>query len=211
MARVFVVDDHPLTRIALFHLVESRGVAERSGEAALDRDAVPSVVEYDPDLVILGLSLNISTGLDFLKDLSARLPHTPCLVLGIRQRPLVVQRILKAGACGYLTKKAPAQEVLSAIDRALTGDTYIEEGLRGPLLDRLTAPNTSSVTDLSDREFQVFTLVGQGNSPAEIAEELALSVKTVESYVDRLRKKLGLQSSRELSYEAVSWLLGRQN
>jgi DNA-binding NarL/FixJ family response regulator len=209
MARVFVVDDHPLTRIALFHLIESRGVAERAGEAPLVKNTVLSVVESKPDLVILGLTQNIASGLGFLHELPGRQSNTPCLVLGIRKRPLVVQRFLKAGACGYLTKKASGEEILGAIDRVLTGHTYIEEDLRGSLINRLTAPDATPMTDLSDREFQVFTLIGQGNSPAEISEELALSVKTVESYVDRLRKKLSLQSSRELSYEAVSWLLSR--
>lgn len=210
-AGILIVDDHPLVREWLSRLVNEQQDMSSCGEAADPHQALEMAARLKPDLVICDLSLNKSSGIDLIKDLQIRHPALPVLVLSMHEAEVYAERALRAGANGYINKHAAADEVLEAIRQVLRGQMYVSSEFTGQILQKFfrgrTAQMGFGVDLLSDRELEVFQLIGRGKSSQEIAEQLHISAKTVESYRTRLKEKLNLSSARELLQRAVEWML----
>ena len=208
--RLLIVDDHPILRRGLTALIESDpglGVHAAVGTRAA---ALVSLRESQPDLVIVDLSLGDEDGLDLIKEMKTRYPKIPLLVLSVHDEAIYAERALNAGALGYVTKQQLDETVLSAIRLVLAGETYMSETLRRRLAERYvrgqTLETASPVHALSDRELQVFRLIGQGRTTRQIAGALSRSVKTIESHIEHIKNKLGIQSAAELAQRATLWV-----
>lgn len=210
---VLIVDDHPMVRVGLRELIERESDLAVCGVAASAAEALGAVAELDPDLVLLDLSLGDSDGTQVIREIRARSERARVLVLSTYEESTYARRSLRAGAHGYLNKRAAADEVRHAIRVVAGGEVFVsEEGHlkdTGSELDpRGTAPPNKGLEVLSDRELEVFQFLGRGYGPSRIAELMNLSVKTVESYEARMRQKLGLADTRGLSAFAVEYYRG---
>lgn len=208
--KILLVDDHPILRRGLANLIESEPDLTVCGEAATCRAALEAIRESRPDLVIVDLELERSHGLDLVKDMRTRHPEIPALVLSMHDEAVYAERSLRAGARGYLTKQQLDDTVLVAIRRLLAGETYMSDQLKRRLAAKFISGRTletdSPLDALSDRELQVFRLIGRGRSTRRIAETLHLSIKTIESHREHIKHKLGLQTAAELAQRATQWV-----
>lgn len=208
--RILIVDDHPMLRRGLAALIESVPGLTVCGEAATHTAALEAIRANPPDLVIVDLMLGDSHGLDLVKDLKIRHPGMPALVLSMHDETLYAEPSLRAGARGYVTKQELDDTLLTAIQRGLTGDIYMSGKLQARLAAHFVAgptPETDSTCEgLSDRELEVFRLIGQGQDTRQIAEALHLSIKTIESHREHLKQKLRLASGVELVHRATQWV-----
>ncbi len=212
--RVFVVDDHPIVRQGLTLLINREPDLAVCGEAEDANTAIQSVPTSKPDILIVDISLNGPDGLDLLKDLRMRYPDLPVLILSMHDEGIYAERALRAGAQGYIMKQEAAEKVLLALRRILSKEIYVSERIANRMLQRYIgsrgAGRPASVADLTDRELEVFRLIGEGHSTRRIAEELHISVKTVESYQAHIKEKLSLRSARELVQHAIQWSVGEK-
>jgi DNA-binding NarL/FixJ family response regulator len=204
--RVFLVDDHPLVRERLGELIAREPDLVVCGEAEDVPQALAAIVETRPDVVVLDISLKQGSGLELLKDLQAQRPDLPVLVLSMHDESLYALRALRAGALGYITKLEPSKAVLTAMRQVLDGRVYLSE----PMQQRLArlqvgreTPSSDPLHDLSDRELEVFSLLGDGFATRRIAEDLHISIKSVEVYRARIKEKLGLADGTELLFHAM--------
>ena len=208
--RILIVDDHPMLRRGLAALIESVPGLTVCGEAATRTAALEAIRANPPDLVIVDLMLGDSHGLDLVKDLKIRHPGMPALVLSMHDEALYAERSLRAGARGYVTKQELDDTLLMAIQRVLAGDIYMSGKLQARLAAHFVAgptPETGATCEgLSDRELEVFRLIGQGRGTRQIAEALHLSIKTIESHREHLKQKLRLASGVELVHRATQWV-----
>lgn len=207
--RVFVLDDHPLFRFGLKRLINSQPDLVVCGEA---QDAVAGLDEarrLNPDLITVDISLNESTnGIEFVKNIRTHLENARILVLSMHDESIYALRALRAGAQGYLMKQEVLVRVIEAIRTVASGGIFLSETLRQQVLVNLAngnPANRSPIDTLSDRELEVLQLSGQGQTPREIATQLGISVKTVETHRMRVREKLNLASSAELMRFAIAW------
>ncbi|MGD0259949.1 MAG: response regulator transcription factor [Verrucomicrobiota bacterium] len=211
--RILLVDDHPLVRERLAEILNREADLTVCGEAEDRHEAIAAIRTKRPDLVIVDLTLKNSDGLELIKDIRARWPKVRMLVVSMHDESLYAERVIRAGALGYITKQEATRKILLAVRRVLAGNIYLKEGIATHIVSRLTArPGAVAATPaerLSDRELQVFDLTGSGLDSSEIAERLHLSVKTVETYRARIREKLKLEDSSELLQWAISWTHGR--
>lgn len=210
-ARVILVDDHPVVREGLSHLLEQQAGVDVVRQCRDSREAL-TVAESQPiDLAIVDIRLGNEDGLDLVKTLRARWPHLRILVLSMHDEKLYARRALRAGANGYLMKAEDPNVLLQAIERVLSGKQVVSEKIQDDLLREVasgSAPFASRVHSLADRELVVFELLGHGKRTSEIAASLNLSVKTVQTYRERIKAKLGLSSAAELVRRAVIWVHG---
>ena len=208
---VLVIDDHPLLRQGLAMLINQQQDLQVCGEAANIRMAMQCIVQLRPDVVILDISLQGPDGLEVLKTIRATNPDLPVLVLPMHDEAIYAERALRARANGYIMKQEATEKVLVAVRRILDGDVYLSEAMSKKLLQQFIdgTPSVleSRIATLSDRELEVFRLIGEARATREIAEELHLSVKTVETYQAHIKEKLGLKSGRELIQHAIQWVL----
>jgi DNA-binding NarL/FixJ family response regulator len=208
-ARILVVDDHPMIREGVARLLSQQEDLVCCGEAATAAQTMALVQSGKPDLVILDLRLKGGDGLELIKSLKALYPDLRILILSQYEAPLYAERALRAGALGYLIKEQGAEEVLSAIRTVLSGQVYLTRGTAALLLHKYVGtPNRSSpegVQQLTDRELHVLGLLGAGLSTREIAAELKLSFKTVETHRENIKRKLGLQGAAALIHYATNW------
>lgn len=211
--RVFLVDDHPLVREWLASLVALQPDLEVCGQAEDAPAALAAVQELHPDIVVVDLTLPRSSGLELIKDLRAQSAKLRVLVLSMHDEVTIAERALRAGANGYAVKRESSPEILEAIRAVLAGKFYASPALATQLAGRMFSgaerAGRSPEELLSDREMEVFRLRGQGHSTKEIAAFLCVSAKTVGSYDNRMKIKLGLASASELMREAVRWNDGR--
>jgi len=211
-ARVLVVDDHPIVRQGVAQLINHEADLAVCAEADSAAEAVRAVAESRPDVAVVDLSLREASGLELLKDLKVRFPRLPVLVLSMYDESVYAERALRAGARGYIMKEAPPEQVLEAIRRVLAGEVYLSGAASSRLLKRLTAGRPREVQSpmdgLSDRELEVFRLIGAGLGNKEVARRLHLSPKTIDTYRARLKEKLGLASAKELLRHAIQWTRG---
>jgi DNA-binding NarL/FixJ family response regulator len=209
-ARVFLVDDHPMVREHLAALLQREADLVVCGEAEDAPGALVQIGKLQPDLVIMDISLKQSHGLELLKDLRAQYPKIPALVLSMHEESLYADRVLGAGAMGYITKQEATRNILSAVRKVLAGQVYLSENMSGRMMRKLVGkqPDKLSLTpeSLTDREVQVLQMMGRGCGTRRIAEELRIGIKTVESYRARIREKLNLSSGDELLRYAIQWL-----
>jgi DNA-binding NarL/FixJ family response regulator len=202
------VDDHPIVRQGLIQLINAESDLDVCGDAASVDEALDLLEAAEPDIVILDLSLPDSDGLELLKKIRKETRHLPVLVLSMHDESMYAERMLSAGANGYIMKQAAADQLLIALRRVLAGGVYVSEGLGALMIERISSDGRRATANpierLSNRELQVLNLIGQGRTTREVAETLNLSVKTVESHRQRIKKKLNLQTAAQLVKFAVS-------
>ena len=210
--RVLIVDDHPAVREALAIRIAGEADLEVCGEAADLADALELAAAADPDVAVIDLALKAASGIDLIKRLKARHDRIRIIVWSMYSEDLYAERALRAGARGYINKEQATSKIIEAIRWVLDGKVYLSPIMTYKLLERHVGASAahssrSGIDSLSDRELDVFGLIGQGKKTAEIATTLHLSVKTVETYRDRIREKLNLSDGAELTRCAVQWVL----
>jgi DNA-binding NarL/FixJ family response regulator len=207
---ILLVDDHPIVLEGLKQLIDQQPDLRVCGELSDGRAAVATVERLNPDLAIVDLSLKGLNGLDVIKSLKAERPELPVLALSMHDEMLYAERALRAGASGYVMKQEATKNLLGAVRRILDGGIYLSDNVTAKLLHRVantkSAGNASVLETLSDRELEVFQLIGDGASTRRIAEMLKLSVKTIESHRENIKRKLNLQDATELVQAAVTWM-----
>jgi DNA-binding NarL/FixJ family response regulator len=212
--RVLVVDDHPIVRQGLALLINREPDLLVCGEAEEAMGAMHVLASAKPDVVIVDISLNGPDGIDLLKNIRSTHPALPVLILSMHDESIYAERALRAGANGYIMKQEATEKVLVAVRRILNGEIYVSERISNQILKQyITGSRTvrnSSIGDLSDRELEVFRLIGEGHGTRQIAEELHVSVKTVESYQAHIKEKLSLRNARELMQRAFQWHTGEK-
>ena len=204
---VFIVDDHPLLRQGLALLINRERDLAVCGEAEEAQTAMREITLKKPDILIADISLNGPDGLDLLKNLRMLYPSLPVLILSMHDESIYAERALRARANGYIMKQEATEKVLVAVRRILSGDIYLSDRMANKLLHQYisgaSADMNSRLSALSDRELEVFRLIGEGRSTRQIAEKLHLSIKTVETYQAHIKDKLSLHSGRELVQHAI--------
>jgi DNA-binding NarL/FixJ family response regulator len=207
--RILVVDDHPIVRQGLALLINREADLLVCGEAEDAMGAMHVLASAKPDVLIVDLSLSGPDGLDLLKNIRTTHPSLPVLILSMHDELIYAERALRAGANGYIMKQVATEKVLVAVRRILAGEIYVSDRIANRMLRHyITGSGTtrrSSIAELSDRELEVFRLIGEGHGTRQIAEELHISIKTVESYQAHIKDKLSLRSSRELMQHAIQW------
>jgi len=210
--RIFIVDDHPIVREGLSLMMNRQPDLMVCGEAEEAAVALQAITETRPDFLIVDISLNGPDGLDLLKSIRVRFPSLPVLILSMHDESIYAERALRAGANGYIMKQEATETVLVAVRQILNQKVYVSDRVANRMLQQyITGSATekhSPVAMLSDRELEVFRLIGEGHSTRKIAEELHLSIKTVESYQAHIKDKLSLKSGRELVQRAIQWSIG---
>ena len=206
---VFVVDDHPIVRQGLALLINQEPDLAVCGDAEEMHAALTAIAALKPDILIVDISLNGPDGLELLKNIRLTAPRLPVLILSMHDESIYAERALRAGANGYIMKQEATEKVLVALRRILSGEIYVSGRIANSMLRhyvRGANPSEhSSISELTDRELEVFRLIGEGHGTRQIAEVLHLSVKTVESYQAHIKEKLCLRSARELVQHAVEW------
>jgi DNA-binding NarL/FixJ family response regulator len=204
---VFIVDDHPLLRQGLALLINREPDLAVCGEAEEAQTAISEITVKKPDILIADISLNGPDGLDLLKNLRTLCVNLPVLILSMHDESIYAERALRARANGYIMKQEATEKVLVAVRRILGGDIYLSDRMANKLLQQYisgaSADMNSRLSTLSDRELEVFRLIGEGRSTRQIAEKLHLSIKTVETYQAHIKDKLSLHSGRELVQHAI--------
>jgi DNA-binding NarL/FixJ family response regulator len=213
-AKVIIVDDHPIVRQGLALLINQAGDLVVCAEAEDALGALEAIKQHKPNIVVVDLSLKESSGLDLIRDIRSQFPGVPTLVLSMYDESLYAERSLRAGARGYVMKQMAPEHVIEALRRVLEGEIYVSETMAARLLNKLVggggAQNASPLETLSDRELQVFQMIGKGIGTRQIAEELHLSVKTIETYRRHIKRKLGLKNATELVHHAIRWFQSGQ-
>ena len=206
---VFIVDDHPLVREGLTNLVNGQSDLTVCGEAKNSAEATAGIAKERPDVAIIDISLTNESGLELIKNLVKQFPQVAVIVLSMHDEALYAERALRAGARGYVMKHETSKSVLASIRRVLAGDIYVSERIVNRMALRLTSARRSVAASplerLSDRELEIFQLLGQGRTSSEIARDLNLSLKTVQAYCARAKEKFGVTSLTELLRAAIRW------
>jgi DNA-binding NarL/FixJ family response regulator len=206
---IFLVDDHPLVREWLTNLINQQSDLTVCGEAETGPQAMEAILARRPDVAIVDISLKDSSGIELIKDLKQSLPAMAILVLSMHEESHYAERALRAGARGYIVKRETTRKVIAAIRQVLAGQVYLTEEIAKTLATQYVigkgVSSESPIGQLSDRELEVFELLGQGRGTRQIAEVLRVSVKTVQAYCARIKEKLNLSSGTELLREAVRW------
>ena len=207
---ILIVDDHPMMRRGLTALIESEPGLTICGEAATCETALKVARACRPDLVLVDLELDGCHGLDLIKTMKTRHPKVPALVLSMHDESVYAERSLRAGALGYVTKQQLDETLLLAMRQLLNGETYVSDMLKARLAMKYMGGQTleteATLEALTDRELQVFRLIGEGQSTRQIAKTFARSVKTIESHLEHIKQKLVLASSVELAQRATQWV-----
>jgi DNA-binding NarL/FixJ family response regulator len=207
--RIFIVDDHPLVREGLTNLINGQSDLIVCGEAEDSAGAIAGIAKDRPDIALIDISLKNESGLELVKNLDNQFPLVALIVLSMHDEALYAERALRAGARGYVMKRETSRSVLACIRRVLEGGVYLSERVVNSMARRLSTSRktaeASPVERLSDRELEIFRLLGQGRTTSEIAEDLHLSLKTVQAYCARAKEKFGVSSLGELLRAAIRW------
>ncbi|HVP84416.1 MAG TPA: response regulator transcription factor [Rhizomicrobium sp.] len=206
---ILIVDDHPLVRESLTTLIQQHPGLSVCGEASSQSEALSAIDETHPDLAIIDISLGRGSGLDLIKDIKDRHPDLKMLVLSMHDEAVYAERAVRAGAHGYVMKKESTRKVIDAIRHVMSGELFLNPEILSSLAKKFVSgrPPTGALTvdELSDRELEVFRLLGQGYETREIAQVLEVSIKTVQTYCARIKEKLRIRNGTELLREAVQW------
>jgi DNA-binding NarL/FixJ family response regulator len=207
--KVLIVDDHPIIRQGLSELINHEPdliVCEHAEDAP---EALGKIKDSEPDMVIVDISLKETSGMELIKDIKAQYSNLPVLVLSMHDEALYAERMLRAGARGYVMKAEATEKVIVAIRKILGGQIYISDKMAAKMVRKLVGGGpdvgVSSIERLSDRELEVFHLIGQGYGTRQIAERLHLSIKTIETYREHIKEKLNLADASELLQYAIQW------
>jgi DNA-binding NarL/FixJ family response regulator len=208
-SKVFLVDDHPILREGLASLINRSADLRICGEAETAAEALQGIRETNPDLAIVDLSLREGSGLDLIKSIKAHAPATAVIVLSIHDERRYAERAVRAGARGYIMKGESAGSVIAAARNVLAGQLYLSQQMRAIFVERFVdgspVDGLSPLEVLSDRELEVFQLLGQGYETRRVAEMLGVSIKTVQAFCAKIKDKLQLANASELLREAVRW------
>ena len=208
-SRVFLVDDHPLVREGLTNLINEQNDLIVCGEAEDSAGAMSGIAKTRPDVALVDISLKNESGLELVKNLESQFPLVALIVLSMHDEALYAERALRAGARGYVMKRESTKSVLASIRRVMEGGVYVSERVVNSMARRFRSSSkrveSSPVERLSDRELEIFRLLGQGRTTAQIAEDLHLSLKTVQAYCARAKEKFGVSSLGELLRAAIRW------
>jgi DNA-binding NarL/FixJ family response regulator len=208
-SRVLLVDDHPLVREGLANLIDAQHDLMVCGEAEDSAQAIARIVKARPHVALVDISLKNESGLELVKYLASQFPQVALIVLSMHDETLYADRALRAGARGYVMKREASKNVLASIRRVLEGGVYVSERVASRMALKLSstgkAATSSPVERLSDRELEIFRLLGEGRTTSQIASDLNLSVKTVQAYCARAKEKFGVTSLVELLRAAIRW------
>jgi DNA-binding NarL/FixJ family response regulator len=210
--RVLIVDDHPIVRRGLADLIDHQPDLEVCGEAADVAEALQVVAATQPDVVVVDLALKSGHGIELVEQIKARYDGVKMLVSSMHDEMLFAERTLRAGAMGYIAKQEPTENLLEAIHQVLRGEIYLSPRMSSRLLHHVVgckALEEDPIASLSNRELEVFEMIGQGLTIQQIAAKLQLSPKTIETHREKIKQKLNLKSSTELNRRAVQWVLER--
>ena len=207
--RIFLVDDHPLVREGLTNLINRQDDLIVCGEAEDSSEAIGGIARSRPDVAVIDISLKNESGLELVKNLGNQFPLVALIVLSMHDEALYAERAVRAGARGYVMKRETTKSVLTAIRRVLEGSVYLSERVVNGMARKLSLSDKASVSSpverLSDRELEIFRLLGQGRTTSQIADDLHLSLKTVQAYCARAKEKFGVSSLAELLRAAIRW------
>jgi DNA-binding NarL/FixJ family response regulator len=205
---VVLVEDHPMFREQLTQLINKEPGMIVCGEADNVHDALQLIERKNPDIAIVDLTLKGPSGLELIKDLKAKEIDVPVLVLSMHDESLYAERVLKAGGRGYITKNEVSNKVMTAIYSVLRGEIYLPAQIASRILESVAVggKRENGVSQLTDRELEVFELIGHGRSTREISNQLHLGVSTVDTYRARIKTKLHLDNSSQLCHEAIRWV-----
>lgn len=206
-AKVVVIDDHAIVRQGLAELINDQPDLITCGEADSPPAAMKLIADASPDVAVVDITLNSGDGIELCRQVHERWPELAILVLSMHDESLYAERALRAGAMGYVMKQEPQETVMAAIRRVLKGETYLSDKVASKLLRSFTGSRSNAdappLERLSDRELQIFRMIGQGHSVKAIADALFLSPKTVETHKDHIKQKLGLKTSNDLLRYAI--------
>ena len=210
-SRIFIVDDHAMFREGLRYLIDREPDLTVCGDTADADEALRNIDELNPDLVIADISLTGTTGIDLIKAIKSKYEDLPVLVVSMHEESLYAERAVRAGAAGYVMKQEPAKTVKLAIRKVLGGDIHLSEKMASSMLGKFMRSGqagtpASPIESLSDRELEVFRMLGEGKATRQIAEELDLSIATINSFRNRIKEKLNLKNSTELMLHAIHWV-----
>ena len=214
--RVLIVDDHPFMRRGLAQTINDQAGMEVCGEAGSVAEALQMMETSRPDLAVIDISLGAESGLELIQALRTRWPATKVLVSSMHDETLFAERALRAGALGFVNKGEPPDVFVAALQRVSSGQIYLSERMTNRMLDHVLTDkvetNRSPIETLSNRELEVFEMIGKGMATKQIAARLGLSPKTIETYREHIKQKLNLSNATELTRHAVQWVLeqGRQ-
>lgn len=208
--RILLVDDHPVLRKGLVRLIDSKDEFSVCGEASTAHDALELIRELGPDLVIVDISLPGTSGIELTKTIRAAFPELPVLILSMHEEALYATRALRAGAMGYIVKQDAIENIASALRDALNGRRYLSPVIAAQLHHNGPGGQADAMDDpvalLTDREFEIFELIGKGHEVREISDALGVSPKTVETHRTNIKEKLKLKNARQVTRMAVQWL-----
>ena len=208
--KILIVDDHPMVREGLAMRIELQSDLEVCGEASTQEEALSLVKETVPDLILVDIFLASGNGLELIKQVKSRFPLIKMLVISAFQDSLYAERALRAGALGYLNKQQSSGKVIEAIRTVLQGERFVDPEIGRRLINQAlsgTVVTNSPVEQLTDRELEVFRLIGEGTTTGAIAEQLFLSVHTVDRHRENIKRKLGFSNANELTCAAAQWLV----
>jgi DNA-binding NarL/FixJ family response regulator len=211
--RVFLVDDHPLVRDGLANLINQEPGLEVCGEAGNEPEALALIAQAKPAVAIVDISLENGSGIELVKSLKAQHPEVVTLVLSMHDESLYAERSLHAGARGYIMKREAAKKIVQGIQAVHAGQLFVSEKISAQLAEKFVGGRAAAggwVEQLSDRELEVFQLLGRGLSTRQIAEHLHVGFKTVQAYSARIKEKLNLANATELLSEAIRWTDSQQ-
>ena len=208
-AKIFIVDDHPLVREWLANLIQKNSDLTVCGEAEDSLTALEGIAKTHPDLAIIDLSLGSDSGIDLIRSIRSSFPDVAMIVLSMHDERVYAERVIRAGARGYVMKRESTKKIIDAIHEVLQGNLYLSKEMTELLVEKFVSSDPEHVglpiAQLSDRELEVFKLIGQGYEINEIAKMLKVNHKTIHTYSTRIREKLKLDSSAELLREALRW------
>lgn len=206
--RILIVDDHPMMRDGLRQLIANEPEFEVCGEAEDAPTALAQAESLKPDIAIVDITLRSTNGLELIKDLHIRAPKIAVLVLSMHDESLYAERVLRAGGRGYIMKQEGGKKIIEGLRQIAAGRTFVSEAISARILDSFSGhhQDKSPVETLTDREFEVFQLIGEGLSTSEMAQKLCVSVKTIEVHRVNIKTKLGVPTASELIRFAVRWL-----
>lgn len=209
MAQIMIVDDHPLVRAGFAQLIADTPDLKVCGEASDMATALKLIESISPDLAIIDLSLASGSGLDLIEHIKARDSDMLMLVASMHEESLYAERVLAAGARGYINKQEAQDKIIQAIRQVLNGKVYLSQHMTERILNNMVSSSEDKrdIEALSNRELQVFEMIGQGFATSKMAEQLNLSIKTIETHQAHIKKKLNLSSAHELTHRAIRWIL----
>jgi len=210
--RILLVDDHPLVRRGVADVLAREPDMRVCGEASDVAEALKELERAQPDLVLVDLTLKSGHGIELIEKIKLSHPRVKTLVSSMHDEMLFAERVLQAGAMGYITKQEPPEMLVAAIRQVLRGEVYLSSRMTSRLLHRVatgSVPREDPVSALSNREIEVFEMLGQGQTIQQIAARLHLSPKTIETHREKIKQKLNLRTSAELNRRAVQWVLER--